>query len=93
MNMKTTRLSGKGQIIIPKSVRDRHHWRPGTEFVIEETATGIILKPRKLFPPTRLEDGIGCAGYEGPPKTVEEMEQGILARSAANPSLTRAAGF
>ncbi len=76
--METTRLSSKGQIIIPKSLRDSHHWRPGTEFIIEDTATGIILKPRGLFPATKLEDGIGCAGYNGPPKTVEEMEEGML---------------
>ena len=77
--METTRLSSKGQIIIPKSLRDSHHWRPGTEFIIEDTATGIILRPRGLFPATKLEDGIGCTGYNGPPKTVEEMEEGMLA--------------
>jgi len=77
--METTRLSSKGQVIIPKSVRESHHWRPGTEFVVEDTPAGIILKPRKFFPPTRLEDGIGCTGYSGPPKTVEEMEEGVLA--------------
>jgi len=77
--METTRLSSKGQIVIPKSLRDSHHWRPGTEFIIEDTATGIILRPRKLFPATKLEDGIGCTGYDGPSKTVEEMEEGMLA--------------
>lgn len=77
--METTKLSSKGQVIIPKPIRESHHWQPGTEFVIEETATGIILKPRKLFPSTRLADGVGCAGYKGPAKTLEEMEEGIAA--------------
>ena len=53
--------------------------QPGTEFVIEDTSAGIVLKPRKIFPPSRLEDGIGCAGYTGAPKSVEEMEEGITA--------------
>lgn len=77
--METTRLSSKGQVIIPKSVRESHHWQPGTEFIIEETPGGIILKPRKIFPPTSLRQGIGCTGYSGPPKTVEEMNEGISA--------------
>ncbi|PZN73131.1 MAG: hypothetical protein DM484_23225 [Candidatus Methylumidiphilus alinenensis] len=29
--METTRLSSKGQVILPKSVRDAHHWSPGSE--------------------------------------------------------------
>lgn len=73
--METTRLSSKGQVIIPKSVRESHHWQPGTEFEIEDTAVGIILKPRKLFPSTRLEDGVGCADYKGPAKSLKEIEE------------------
>lgn len=75
--METTKLSSKGQIIIPKSVRSAHHWQPGTEFVIEDRGDAILLKPRKPFPVTNLKEGLGCAGYSGPAKTLEEMEQGI----------------
>jgi len=77
--MSTTKLSSKGQIHIPKSLRTTHHWLPGTEFVIEDASDGLVLKPRKPFPPTRLEDGLGCAGYKGPAKTLEEMDEGIAA--------------
>lgn len=77
--METTKLSSKGQIIIPKTIRESHHWQPGTEFAIEETAAGLLLKPRKPFPATRLENGIGCAGYKGPAKTLAEMEEGLAA--------------
>lgn len=75
--METTTLSSKGQIIIPKALRDSHHWGPGTKFFIEETAAGIILKPTGCFPVTNLEDGLGCAGYSGTSKTVAEMKEGI----------------
>ena len=76
--MDTTTLSSKGQIIIPKPLRDARRWRTGMEFVIESVRDGILLRPRKPFPPTRLEDGVGCAGYSGPPKTLSDMEQGVL---------------
>ena len=47
--------------------------------MIEDAGDGLVLKPRKPFPPTRLEDGLGCAGYKGPVKTLEEMDEGIAA--------------
>jgi hypothetical protein len=37
----------------------------------------MAKSPDKLFPPTKLEDVIGCLRYPGPPKTVEEMDAGI----------------
>jgi AbrB family looped-hinge helix DNA binding protein len=75
--MATTRLSSKGQVILPKSLRDAHHWRPGTEFEIEERPEGILLRPRKPFAATRLQDVIGCTGYTGPAKSLEDMEEAI----------------
>lgn len=75
--METTTLSSKGQIIIPKAIRETHHWGPGEKFIIEETQTGILLKPARLFPVTTLEEGFGCAGYRGPGKSLEEMTKGV----------------
>lgn len=77
--METTSLSSKGQVIIPKAIRESHHWQPGTRFIIEETADGIILRTGKPFPATRIEDGLGCAGYKGAPKTLEEIEEALAA--------------
>ncbi|MDP2827237.1 MAG: AbrB/MazE/SpoVT family DNA-binding domain-containing protein [Sulfuricellaceae bacterium] len=75
--METTKLSSKGQIILPKSVRESHHWAAGMEFVIEDTSDGIMLRPAKSFSPTRLMDVVGCTGYAGSAKTLEEMEAAI----------------
>lgn len=75
--METTRLSSKGQVILPKSVRESHHWLPGTEFMVEDTPDGVLLRPAKSFQPTRLEDVIGCTGYQGPTKTLQDMEEAI----------------
>lgn len=32
--VEPTRLSSKGQIILPKAVRDTHHWEPGADFSV-----------------------------------------------------------
>ena len=77
--MDTTKLSSKGQVILPKHIRTAHKWQPGVEFSVEDTQEGVLLRPLKLFKPTRLEDVIGCAGYTGPAKTIEEMDAAIAA--------------
>lgn len=75
--METTRLSSKGQVILPKSVRDAHHWAVGTEFEVEDRPEGILLRPKKRFPITDIGDVVGCTGYRGPAKSIEEMEEAI----------------
>jgi AbrB family looped-hinge helix DNA binding protein len=47
--METTRLSTKGQIVLPRSIRASRAWEPGTEFTVEETREGILLKPKSAF--------------------------------------------
>ena len=75
--METTRLSTKGQIVLPKSVRTAHAWGPGTEFAVEETREGILLRPARLFPRTTLDQVVGCLRYKGKAKTLKEMEDAI----------------
>ncbi len=75
--METTKLSSKGQIILPKSVRDSQHWKPGTEFAVEAVKEGVLLRPLNPFPRTRLEDVSGYLKYHGRPKTIEEMDEAI----------------
>ncbi len=82
--MATTRLSSKGQIILPKPVRDAHGWEPGTDFTVEDVADGVILRPvRKKKGTTKLSDLAGCLKYDGPPKTIEEMDAAITAEIRA----------
>ncbi len=75
--METTRLSTKGQIVLPKGIRDARAWGPGTRFTVEETGEGLVLRPAALFPETRLEDVVGCLRYKGKPKTLAQMRAGI----------------
>jgi AbrB family looped-hinge helix DNA binding protein len=75
--METTRLSSKGQIILPKAVRDLHHWVPGTDFSVEDTGDGVLLRPIKTSRATRLNDVIGSLRAEGPTRTIEEMDAAI----------------
>lgn len=76
--METTRLSTKGQIVLPKTLRLSRGWRPGTEFSVEETREGVLLRPVKQVPETRVEDVFGCLPYTGRPKSIREMNRAPL---------------
>jgi AbrB family looped-hinge helix DNA binding protein len=75
--METLRVSTKGQIVIPKEIRERRQWVPGTALVVEEHGDAVVLRAVKPFPPTKLQDGLGCAGYHGPEKSLSEMEEAV----------------
>lgn len=63
--METVKLSSKGQIVIPKSIRDDLHLPPGTEFVISMTATGLSLTPTAVFPKTKIREVRGVLAKKG----------------------------
>lgn len=75
--MNKTKLSSKGQVIIPKSSRDMHHWEEGQELMVIDTDEGVLLKPVKAFPSAKLDELAGCLRYSSTAKTIEEMEQAI----------------
>ena len=45
MSERTTRLSSKFQISIPKAVRDENGWRAGQEFAFVPQSGGVLLVP------------------------------------------------
>ena len=74
--METT-LSSKGQIVIPRQIRQNHGWRPGTSFTIIDNDNSLVLQPVTTKKTTSLEDVIGCAGYQGEKKSQADMDTGI----------------
>jgi AbrB family looped-hinge helix DNA binding protein len=75
--METATLSSKGQVVIPKPIRDAHRWKAGTRLIIEDSADGILIRPAHSFPETELAQGVGCAGYKGPAVPLETMKSEV----------------
>lgn len=55
--MEMVKMSSKGQLLIPKKVRDRHHLVAGMEFLVQFVGDEIRLKPVPLFPATAVAQG------------------------------------
>ncbi len=75
------RLSKKGQIVIPKVVRDRQGWSPGSELTLEDRGDAILIRTARPDPETTFDDLIGCTAYRGPARSLDEMD-GSISRGA-----------
>jgi antitoxin PrlF len=69
--MARTTLTSKGQITLPKGIREQLGLKAGVKFDCHVDRDGYVLT-------VKLEDLIGILPYPGPPKTVEEINQAIV---------------
>lgn len=75
--METTKLSSKGQVIIPKAFRSAHHWETGLELMVIDTGDGLLLKPKAPFAPSELSDVSGM--FKGKAaKSDQEIEAALI---------------
>ena len=76
--MARTTLTSKGQVTLPKEIRDQLGLEAGVRFECYVDQDGqVVLVPLTV----KLEDLIGILPHSGPPKTIEEVNEGI-ARAA-----------
>jgi AbrB family looped-hinge helix DNA binding protein len=81
--MEITKLSSKGQVILPAAIRAANHWQAGVEFAVENTSAGVLLRPLKAVPNTALSEVIGCTGYVGKAHDLADMDKAISAEIKA----------
>lgn len=80
-----TRLSAKGQVVIPKDVRDRLGLVEGTVFDVIERAGEVVLKQPARMGALSGEEAVANAvreirsfyRYDGPPLSLAEMDRAV----------------
>jgi AbrB family looped-hinge helix DNA binding protein len=75
--METTKLSSKGQVVIPKSLRNTHRWETGLEFLVIDTGDGLLLKPKGPFAPVELSEVAGMFKHKVAARSDEEIETAL----------------
>lgn len=75
--MEITKVSSEGQIMLPEELLKASGWEIGQELIAINLGDGILLKPKKPFVETTLNDVAGCLKYEGSPKSLEDMNYAI----------------
>ncbi len=67
-------ISTKGQVVIPKRLRDQWGLVTGSRMSITSTAAGIQMTPVSARNARAVQKGLGLSGYRGKPLTIEEMD-------------------
>lgn len=77
--MSVATITSKGQITIPKDVRDELGLQPGSRVHFVRNEAGVYELHREARPVTELA---GSLRYAGPAKTIEEMDNAIAEATA-----------
>jgi AbrB family looped-hinge helix DNA binding protein len=75
-------LSSKGQLVIPARLRQLLGLNPGDRLELSLEADGLLLKPHGLASSTIAWELIGCAGYQGPPISLDQQDPALYATKA-----------
>lgn len=77
----TTTVSTKGQVILPKGIRQQRRWDAGTRLIVEDTEEGVLLSAAPLFAATETDAVFGSLAFGGKAKTIEEMDAAVAAEA------------
>lgn len=77
--MQTVTLSSKGQLVIPKPVREFAHLATGDVFTVRYFEGEIRLKPIVNSLPVLLADVAGCLAKPGRQALTEQQTRSIIA--------------
>ncbi len=85
-----TKVSAKGQVVIPKDVRDRLKWSPGTELEVVDGPAGVMLRAKPAVTKKRpfketLARLHAIADYQGPIGSDEDWKEAIDAMFRNDP--------
>lgn len=70
-------LSTKGQVVIPKKIRDALNWKAGTDLILVMTNNGVILQAAPQKTGNNLAKLRGFLNYEGEPVDLETLCQPV----------------
>ena len=71
-------MTAKGQITLPKAVRDQRHWPAGTRLTVEDTPDGVLLKATPALPEIAIDAVFGSMRHAGLALSLDDMEGAIV---------------
>jgi AbrB family looped-hinge helix DNA binding protein len=78
--METVKLSTKGQVVIPKEIRDAGHLEPGMEFAVVFEDGQIRMTPVPTVKETTFQEVAGCLYRLGRVPLSDAQQKAAVAR-------------
>ena len=78
--METVKLSSRGQIVIPKDVRESAHLTEGMEFSVVYVDGQIRLTSVPMVTPTTYEEAAGCLYRPGRQPMSDAQQKAAIGR-------------
>lgn len=69
----TVKLSSKGQVVIPKDVRDSLHWGVGKELILLTTEHGVVLQAKQKENKQSVKFLRGFLQHSGEPASTKKL--------------------
>jgi AbrB family looped-hinge helix DNA binding protein len=79
--MESVALSSKGQFVLPKAIRDRHHWQAGTRLVVIDRGDEVVIKAAEPFAATAFEVHDAPSVYKGKRLSLADMDRAVAAEA------------
>ena len=76
--MDTVTLSSKGQLVIPKAVREHAQVSPGARFAVRYVDGEIRLRPLARLAAIALDEVAGCLARPGRKRLSEAQAQAVI---------------
>lgn len=72
MISKSAKISSKGQVTLPREIREKYHLKEGEEAMILQTDEGILIKHKRVALRGMLSEKIDIKGFE---KELEKLRK------------------
>ncbi len=91
--MEKTKVSTRGQVVIPKALRKSYHWEVGQELDVIDTGEGLLLKARTGSKTVLWDNVVGCLSHLAKSKpAVSEADMRAAVRKMAAERYRRSSG-
>ena len=75
--MESIALSSKGQFVLPKAIRTRHHWQAGTRLVVIDRGDEVVIKTAEPFAASNFEPIDAPSVYKGRRLSIADMDNAV----------------
>lgn len=79
--MESVALSSKGQFVLPKDIRTRHHWQAGTRLIVIDRGDEVVIRSAEPFSTTSFESPDTPPVYKGKRLSLADMDRAVAAEA------------